>query len=1305
MSDGSKASQLHTESRNSTRRLFFANSHFFSPVLVFVLGLLLSLISFWQIHQSETLLLQEKLEKSAIERTKLLKRRFDFVLHELELLAESSKIVGEWDAEVFEQITETLMDNDPAVYAFEWVPVVSAEQRPEFEQLLKAEGASASLICEPNADGEMIPAADRPEYLPVQYFWPTERNSPAHGLDHGYWESRRITAQQARDSGKPAVTPRVPWVRDSKVKWALLAFAPVYSRGAVVKTAEQRRSALIGYAVAALDPMKLLTSASQLLSPSGIDYVLYEVGTEGASSHLAAHSSRLRDKPLDLNNLSVDASTAGLHSQQEFEWGGRQYRLLALPLPQFEANNRTAWPWIVAIFGLTFAILIAVLLRNYRNHNDSLSSAVRVRTQELELSAKHLHQSEAFSRLLLEHLAEGVVACNAEGELKLFNKTARAWHGTDPSKVPPEEWASYYDLFEADGVTPLAVERIPLIRAWQGETVVDASMSIVAKGQKPRLVLANGAPLFDEKGQKQGAIVTMHDITEQRKAQETASQMQRRFHDLFEFAPDAMIMVDHQGTIQLVNRRCLKLFGWTRNELVGQPVELLVPEDKRKPHVRLRDKFLRSPVNSSMGLTGSNRYALRKDGSLFPVEISLSPMETEEGPMVAAAVRDITDRLQQEQDRQALLVAKQANAAKSAFLATMSHEIRTPMNGVIGCVDLLARSSLKAHQMELVDTMRDSAFALLRVIDDILDFSKIEAGQLELEREPVSLERVVGMVSATMKQIAQRKGLQLDVFTDPALPPRILSDSVRLRQILNNLLSNAIKFSSGHGKSGQVSVRAELAGESVVRFTVADNGIGMTAEAQTRLFKPFVQAEASTTRRFGGSGLGLSICKRLVEMFEGHIEVESKPGQGSTFTVVIPIKKDVDLSPQSSEVDLSGVHCLVVTKDLVLAKNWRVYLEHAGAHVESFATKERAEQPLATLKAKCLVVLEEQATSALHWIGNLPLDPKPALVIVSRGQRRSQYMLEPGVTVLDGDALTRGAFLEAVATGVGLKEQTDEVTSNEHLGAMLSPPDRATAIEQGQLILVAEDNDINQKMIRRQLALLGYAADFFDNGRDALFAWRQGIYGLLLTDLHMPEMDGYELSRAIRDEEDSVHRIPIIAVTANALKEEAERCRAIGMDEYLTKPFVLEALKAKLETWLPAPSDHTEQQTAVPSMQQHTETGKSILDTRVLADLVGEEPELLEEFLFDFRNSAEEAAAQIRNAANGGDWETVGSVAHRLKSSSRAMGALALAECCQQLEDAGAQESKRSLKNFEHALYDVFSAIERTEKIFLIGSL
>ena len=658
--------------------------------------------------------------------------------------------------------------------------------------------------------------------------------------------------------------------------------------------------------------------------------------------------------------------------------------------------------------------------------------------------------------------------------------------------------------------------------------------------------------------------------------------------------------------------------------------------------------------------------------------------------LLAGYTIDVTERKQAEiATQEARLEAERLAQLRQDFLATMSHEIRTPINGVIGSADLLARTPLDPHQRELLETILDSASNLRLVIDDILDFSKIEAGQLQLERESVSPQRVVEASCALLQPFAVQQGVRLRLFTDPDLPEGILSDSLRLRQILSNLLSNAIKFSGGPQRRGQVTVRAEPAGDSWLRLTVSDNGIGMTPEAQTKLFSPFIQAEISTTRRFGGTGLGLSIVHHLIALMAGRIEVESAPDQGATFRVTLPYETDTAAAVEPAGSVLTGLTCLVIAHDDAQARDWCRYLAHVGARAESVQERDTAARRLARCApASRVVVLEAERAAALHWHRELAMDPPPALVIVEPGQRRLPRLLSVGIVQVDDAPLARDACVAAVGIAAGRLDPEVNIPRVETLTTDVAPPERAHAIEQGRLILVAEDNPVNQKVIRRQLALLGFAADLVETGREALMAWRHATYGLLLTDLHMPEMDGYDLALAIRAEEADGRHLPIIALSADVLRESVDRCRACGIDDYLAKPVLLGDLLVTLDKWLPPPVDSAA--LSVPP------TAAVVLDERVLVQLIGDDPVLIAELLSDFRTSAERDAARMRAAVAVADWETVRAVAHGLKSASFSIGALPLGECCLGLEQAGkAGDGAAIVERME--MFDARSAAVLTE--------
>jgi len=1070
--------------------------------------------------------------------------------------------------------------------------------------------------------------------------------------------------------------------------------------------------------------------------------------------------------------------------------------------------------------------------RVLRENQDELHALNNELEQRVEARTAELRQQEELNRLLLENLAEGVIACDAKGNIMLINKTAREWLGKGPEVIKPDEIASYYGLYEDDGVTPLAAERIPLLRALRGEHVRDASVSIKREDKNPRFILSNGAPLLDAEGRTLGAVVALHDVTESRRNAQ-------RFSDLFEFAPDATVMTDSNGLILQVNRQMETLFGWTRTELLGQPIEKLLPKEARKKHVGLRERFAHSPTMRMMGAGRQSRLCgMRKDGSTFPVDISLSPLESAEGPMIVATVRDITQRLQSEQamreamamldatedgafifdpetlrfsyvnegavehlgySREELLTmtpldikpefdeatfrevlepiqqgeiaaynfttlhrrkdghdipveinlqyvsphggqarfiaivrdvterlralrevqraseelkvanltvererkqlaqrvvertrelseanqqltqakedAEQATRAKSSFLATMSHEIRTPMNGVIGMIDVLEQSNLQGHQAEIVDLIRESALSLLSIIDDILDFSKIEAKKLNIEHVSMSVENAMEKTCNLLDHLAQKKGVELTLFVDPAIPAQVLGDSLRLRQVLINLVNNAIKFSSDGEQPGRVSLRAmpleHNAEQVMVEFQIIDNGIGMDETTLAELFTPFTQSDSSTTRRFGGTGLGLAISHDLVELMDGEITVQSKPHRGSTFSVHLPF----GLPPDDVPVDaapslLDGLSCLVVGDSEGMANDLAVYLNHTGAVVERVqdlvAAREWANACSPGLwvwiiDAAGTIVPPDELRAAAHVRPGLDV----RFALIGRGQRRRPRLEAVDLVKIDGTVLTRQTFLDLVAIAAGLMQGEEGIRHQRSSKKKVRSVSRQEALQRGQLILVAEDNEINQKVIQQQLTLLGYFADIANNGLDALECWETGDYALLLADLHMPEMDGYQLGAAIREAEKGTGHIPIIALTANALNDEIEHCRAVGMDDYLRKPARLEELEAMLEDWMPA-----DESSPVSSVAPATDA----MDVGILESQVGSDPEVILGFLQKFRISAALIATELQTACENRLAAQAASAAHKMKSSAYSVGAVKLGDLCADIEQAGKTE-------------------------------
>ena len=762
---------------------------------------------------------------------------------------------------------------------------------------------------------------------------------------------------------------------------------------------------------------------------------------------------------------------------------------------------------------------------------------------------------------------------------------------------------------------------------------------------------------------------------------------------------DCVITIDEKGIVRSANPVVEKLFGYTRDEVIGQNISMLMPEPHSSSHDGYMERYYRTGQAHIIGI-GREVEGLHKNGEHIAVYLAVSEYFVGEKRYFTGILRDVRERVRNMKDLEhARFEAEQANQAKSAFLAAMSHEIRTPMNGVIGMADVLRQTSLSGYQVEMVNLIRESAFVLLDIIEDILDFSKIEAGRLETERVSTHVADVIEKACGILEHLAAKKGVELTLFIDPAIPEEVLGDALRLRQVLVNLANNAIKFSSGQQRPGRVSVRALLTkhgpDQVTVEFQITDNGIGMDEETQSRLFTSFTQGDASTTRRFGGTGLGLAISRHLVELMGGKIAVQSVPGKGSTFTVRLPFALPTARPAVGGKtVELTGLSCLVLGDENGMGDDLAVYLRDSGAIVERVPDLVAARKRINTLPSGLWLLIIDAGHDAppieelraafrarsdldTHFVvvghGHHQPGVEPRFIVIRRGHRRRGRVETVDIVTLDGDIMHPQSFLRAVAIAAGRAHEEEESPLPGKLETMITPPSRAMALQQGRLVLVAEDNEINQKVIRQQLALLGYAADIAGDGREALKRWESGDYALLLTDLHMPEMDGYQLTGAIRADEISKadkRRIPIVALTANALKGEAEHCRAAGMDDYLSKPVQLVDLKATLAKWLPT-TDSSLDSTVTPLISPTLATATGPMDVSFLEGLVGDDPAVISEFLRDFRSSSARIAVELRAAFQVGQTAAVSAAAHKLKSSARSVGALALGELCAEMEQAG----------------------------------
>lgn len=650
----------------------------------------------------------------------------------------------------------------------------------------------------------------------------------------------------------------------------------------------------------------------------------------------------------------------------------------------------------------------------------------------------------------------------------------------------------------------------------------------------------------------------------------------------------------------------------------------------------------------------------------------------------------------EDQLRGAKIAAEAANMAKDEFLATMSHEIRTPLNGILPILDILRGTKLNTSQQDYLNTAFQSSKHLLTIIDDILDYSKIEAGKLELETVGLNLKELLDSVVRLMSGSAAKKQIDLKASLEPGVRLAMRGDPVRLRQVLTNLVSNAIKFTDTGGVTLTVSKRQEFASETELLFTVKDTGIGMDKETADRLFKPFSQADASTTRTYGGTGLGLVICKRLVELMGGKIGVKSQPRRGSVFWFTVRLKKSLgDMEGSQKQLTDSRLLILANDEDLrkrleVFAHGWEARVTTTGIVKDAANKLQNASRLGGTWAFDAIIVdaedLGEESISLIHDVrkdkklndmGILVLTPSGELGVTERSLKHIAARMRNS---------SQGAMKETLESLLSGGGGQDESVSEREL-AYAASQDVAAGRLKGHVLLV-EDNPVNANVAQKLLDVLGMTFEWAKNGREGLekLVDNPNQYDAVLMDCMMPVMDGYTATREWRSHEKNKNWSPkpIVAMTANAMAGDREKCLEAGMDDYMSKPLNRGLLHGMLAKWIdqgkdgektaerPKPEPTTREINSVAAAPQPRE---EIINQAVIGDLMDIMGDDFCDLITVFLDDSPKSLRQLAKAVDRGTVPELIAPAHSLKSTSANLGALRLSELCKSLEHDARQGS------------------------------
>jgi PAS domain S-box-containing protein len=926
--------------------------------------------------------------------------------------------------------------------------------------------------------------------------------------------------------------------------------------------------------------------------------------------------------------------------------------------------------------------------RKLQQAHHELETRVQERTAELSELNRQLHQEvaereraqkaeQASTELIkatIESASYAVITTALDGTIVGFNSTAERLLGWRADELIGRHTPAiiHDDREMAERAAALSGELGVLIRP--GPEVLharlarglveEAEWTYVRKDGSRFPVLASMSVLRDAAGEPHGYVGIARDQTEQHRIDAEVRELRRAL----EFAVEGVARLDQDGRFVSANAAYAAALGCTCDELVG----MAWPQTIESDHIdEMKDAYARMRANGKVEI---ETVGVRRDGATFDQWIVLVPIRDQRGEFTGhyCFSKDISQQKQAERDLHAAKrAAEAAMRARSQFLARMSHEIRTPMNGALGMVELALHTDLSAQQREYLHTAHASANDLLRLIDDILDFAKIDAGHLRLERNPFRLRSCLGATMKSLAHRAQTKRLALQIDVPPDVPERLLGDPQRLGQVLINLVGNAIKFTErGHIRL-TVSRTGMLRGAPLLRFSVTDTGIGIPAEEQQHIFDEFTQADERVSSRYGGTGLGLTISRQLVQLMDGDIGVFSEPGRGSTFwfTARIEAASEMEDGEEDPLADLRGRGVLVIDDDTERRRMAADLLEAWGLRATGIAPGERDTDGREG-RAFALVhddVLERHPETSLSAIG----DDTPVIVVGAAPVGLACLENRSGAVVPLLWPITASALHDAAATAMDVAIPSGARERRASLSGM----------GRGLRVLLAEDHPVNRKLAISVLEKAGHQVVAVEEGRSAVEAVARGGIDVVLMDVQMPIMDGLTAARLIRasEEADGEH-IPIIALTAQAMRDERERGIAAGMDGYIVKPFQARTLIAEIETVVAHTIARRRVSDTVPDPvpAEPAPQADPVFDHAGALDRISGDKQLLGELLAIFLEDVPIKRGSIKNALASGDDQLLARSAHNLRGALLTLAARPAAQAARELEDAARKGGPRS---------------------------
>jgi len=1206
-----------------------------TPWVVFFLGLMLVLALTQVLQGSFKANVKTRFDAAVLDHGQSVQRGISPYLEAMQTIRSAFYATGTLSKDEFRVIAQRSLEQLPGILSLQWVPVV--EQETQFvldkskngfyrENTTNIQSIVGGLVSEYSKDLSFL----------ERFLAPMKSNVSTSGSDTaglaGIW--------RAIEHNEVFVSGRLDLNQSTEESSGVALILPVYSTAMTANTAEQRRGALTGFIVTVFNVGHMIDEVlSENARASGLILRFEDIGGAPGNRHLYTFN------PI---GSTEQGTAAKLWARTAIPFAGRNWRMSAI------AADETLYPSfsLVTLRLPALALLLFVGLSLYLRRSAQ-------REKERTLLLDKIASRERHFSTLVKTIPGTAYTCKLDDELTLtfLSNEMIKLTGYPASDFLANNKRTFASLIHADD---LACVQNVITKAIDEHLDYTVEYRILSKTGTELWVYERGQAVYDAEGNAEELHGTIIDITDRKR-------MEAQFRDLLENAPDSMVIVDETGTIVLINKQTERLSGYSRDELIGEKLGILMPEDCQDSYPADWKSYFEQHCCGE-DLNGQIDITIRsKDGSEAPAEVSLSPLCTGDGMLVSAAVRDVTARKQMEADLiEAKDIAEEAAQAKSDFLANMSHEIRTPMNSIIGMSHLVLQTGLTAKQHNYVDKVHRSAEFLLGIINDILDFSKIEANKLELDCSEFYLDSLLTNLANIVGLKAEEKGLELLFDIAPDVPPTLLGDSLRLGQVLTNLGTNAIKFTETGEVVISVNKVAEEDDKTTLQFSVTDTGIGMTEEQQTRLFQPFSQADVSTTRKYGGTGLGLVISKKLTEMMGGEISVDSTPEKGSCFSFTATFGRSESehaLLPQPGSA-LGALKVLVVDDNATSRQILEAMLNSLGFVVEVTSNGVDAIERIDRAKTSVpfeLVIVDwkmpeiDGIETARRIQQNDGQQMTPAAIMLTAFGRDEAAKAAVGVDIKSflTKPVTPSTLLDSIMSALG-KQPTGTLGRDrvkEQTGS-------CQAKLSGASILLVEDNALNQELAVELLTQSGIRVTVANNGQEAIDYLFEEEFDGVLMDCQMPVMDGYTATRLLR-EQSQFKELPILAMTANAMAGDRQKALNAGMNDHIPKPINPADMFHTLAKWIvPAnPQEMIKQSVRVEPVEKPKAPSISGVDTASgLARCQGN-LDFYHRLLKGYVTTQLNFVEQFTTALEAGDWAKATRYAHDLKSTSGNIGA------------------------------------------------